>query len=115
MTTGSSLTAAPTSGFSLNDTGLAQIGTLTLTGTARNKTMVATYADRLAAVAGLTAPTPTSVTSGYGNPGRRLGRHLHHERDHQLQGARRPLRRQFDHHDVRHRRRHDRRQLTCRS
>ena len=69
VTTGSSLAAAPTSGFSLNDTGLAQVGTLTLTGTARNKTMVATYADRLAAVAGLTAPTPTSVTSGSGTPG----------------------------------------------
>ena len=58
-----------TGGYSLDDNGLAQVGTLTLTGTARDKTMVAAYADRLGTVPGLTAPTPTSVTSGSGTSG----------------------------------------------
>ncbi|MBE7189357.1 PilN domain-containing protein [Jatrophihabitans endophyticus] len=69
VSTDSATTSTTTGGFSLNDTGPAQAGTLTLTGTARDKTSVATYADRLAAVPGLTAPTPTSVTSGSGGTG----------------------------------------------
>lgn len=47
---------------SLNQTGRQQVGTLTITGTARDKKAVADYADRLTTVKGLTSPFITNVT-----------------------------------------------------
>jgi Tfp pilus assembly protein PilN len=46
----------------LNSTGLVQIGTLAVAGTAPDKRSVAAYADKLAKVKGLAAPFITSVT-----------------------------------------------------
>lgn len=50
----------------LNNTGNSQVGTLTITGTARDKNAVAEYVDELSKVAGLTAPFPASVTTANG-------------------------------------------------
>jgi Tfp pilus assembly protein PilN len=54
--------ASTTSGV-LNQTGKASVGTLSVTGTARDQRSVAAYADRLATVKGLTAPLISSVTA----------------------------------------------------
>jgi Tfp pilus assembly protein PilN len=50
----------------LNQSGQLQVGTLTLTGTARSKTDVANYVDSLGKVKGLASPFPNSVTSSAG-------------------------------------------------
>jgi Tfp pilus assembly protein PilN len=55
--------AGATPPVSLNASGQLQIGTLTIAGTAATKNEVAAYADKLAAVKGLTAPLITSVTT----------------------------------------------------
>lgn len=47
----------------LNTTGKAQVGTLTITGTAPNKDQVAAFVDSLSAVTGITAVYPTSATT----------------------------------------------------
>lgn len=67
ITTGTAgLSGATTVGgySALNESGQLQVGTLTITGVARDKRAVARYADDLAKVKGLAAPTPTSVSSG---------------------------------------------------
>ena len=48
----------------LPSTGAASVGSLTLTGTARDKVSVANYTDALAATKGLSAPFVNSVTAG---------------------------------------------------
>ena len=48
----------------LNQSGRQQVGTMTLTGTARDQRAVANYADTLAAVKGLASPFVTSVAAG---------------------------------------------------
>jgi Tfp pilus assembly protein PilN len=60
--------AADTAGgySALNQSGQQQVGTLTLTGTARDKTEVANYVDSLAKIRGLASPFPNSVTSATG-------------------------------------------------
>ena len=45
----------------LNGTGLGQAGTLTVSGTARDRTTLAAYLDKLATVKGLAVPYPVSV------------------------------------------------------
>ena len=62
---------APAAGTSgglsvLNETGQAEVGSLTITGTAPSKNAVAQFVDRLATVHGLTAAFPASVTSESG-------------------------------------------------
>ena len=48
---------------SLNQSGKAEVGTVTFNGTARDKNSVAAFADRLARVTGLTAPLISSVVT----------------------------------------------------
>ena len=55
--------ASSATGAVLNQTGKPAIGTLSVTGTARDPRSVAAYADQLATVKGLTAPLISSVTS----------------------------------------------------
>lgn len=50
----------------LNQSGNTQIGSLTITGTARDKNAVASYVDALSKVSGLAAPYPASVTTANG-------------------------------------------------
>lgn len=50
----------------LNQTGEAQVGTVTITGTAPSKNTVAQFVDRLGTVRGLAAAFPASVTSDTG-------------------------------------------------
>jgi Tfp pilus assembly protein PilN len=60
--------ADTTGGYgALNQSGQQQVGTLTLTGTARDKTEVADYVDSLNKVKGLASPFPNSVTSASGS------------------------------------------------
>lgn len=54
--------AAPGAG-SLNQSGKAEVGTVTFNGTARDKNSVAAFADRLAHITGLTAPLISSVVT----------------------------------------------------
>lgn len=54
---------AITGAASLNQSGKAEIGTVTFNGTARDKNSVAAFADRLARVTGLTAPLISSVVT----------------------------------------------------
>lgn len=68
ITAGGTGQAATPSGLSvLNQTGKAQVGTLTITGTALDKNAVAAYVDALAQVKGLAAPFPASVTTTSGS------------------------------------------------
>lgn len=50
----------------LNRSGCTVVGPMTITGTARDKSAVAAYADRLAAVKGLAAPVPTNIATAEG-------------------------------------------------
>lgn len=50
----------------LNASGLAQVGTLTISGTAPSKDAVATFVDRLGGIRGLAAPFPASVAGNNG-------------------------------------------------
>jgi Tfp pilus assembly protein PilN len=50
----------------LNQSGQAQVGTLTISGTARDKNSVAAFVDRLGHVKGLAGAFPTSVTKATG-------------------------------------------------
>jgi Tfp pilus assembly protein PilN len=68
--TASSAAAAPAPGAVppdvLNQSGQAQVGTLTISGTARDKNSVASFVDRLGRVNGLASAFPTSVTKATG-------------------------------------------------
>ncbi len=58
--------ATPLQTVSLNQSGKQQVGSLTITGTAPSRNSVATYADHLARVKGLTAPLINSVVVAEG-------------------------------------------------
>jgi Tfp pilus assembly protein PilN len=62
VTVGTTPTAGPQPANVLNQTGKPAVGQVTLSGTAPDKRTVATYADRLARVAGLTAPFISSFS-----------------------------------------------------
>jgi Tfp pilus assembly protein PilN len=66
-TTGTSTTAGQVKPSVLNMSGKSQIGQLTVTGTAPSKDAIASYADKLGSVRGLTAPLITSTTTTAGS------------------------------------------------